>query len=502
MTEISPMSFTDVVSPIALHAERRPDHPALVFGDQTVTHGQLVDQGRRLASALLASGIRKGDRVALLSPNRLEFFSIYLGLATIGAAIVPVNAEFAPHEIRYVLDHSEARMVIRAAALAGTVSEALDGLRSQPLLEDFDALIARAEGLAPHDGPRLGSGQDLALLCYTSGTTATPKGVAATHGNELASAQAYAGMMAIGPEDRVLVTLPLTFSYGFHVGGYMPLLSGATIHLAPKFHPRLALEAIERERPTVFLGVPTMFAMMADVARKDGRSYDVSSLRLAAASGAALNEQIVADCREGLGLLVRPYYAMTEVRPIFSFDLRQEVQPPDGSVGRLIAPTEVQLVDDTGKDAEEGQPGELWVRGPSFSGAYYKDPERTAAAVTDGWFRTGDLATRDADGNYFIVGRIRDQIISGGAKIAPIEVEDVLLTHPGIAAAAVVGAPDPIFGQIVKAVIVPTDAALGAEDVLAYCHGRLAEYKVPRIVTFMDALPIAPSGKVLKSALI
>lgn len=496
------MSFTDVVTPVAQHAARQPNYPAFTFADRTITYKQLMDQAHRVASALLGAGIRKGDRVALLSPNRPEFYSIYLGLATVGAAIVPVNAEFAPHEIRYILDHSEARMVIRTATLAGQLSKAFEGLQSQPLLEDFDELISRAENLPPYDGPKLGSGSDLVLLCYTSGTTSTPKGVAATHDNELASARAYSGMMAITPEDRVLVTLPLSFSYGFHVGGYMPLMSGATVQLAPRFHPRLALEAIEHDRPSVFLGVPTMFAMMADVARKDARSYDVSSLRLAAASGAALNEQIVADCQECLGLLVRPYYAMTEVRPIFSFDLRQDVQPPAGSVGRLIAPTEIRLVNEASEDVDEGQPGELWVRGPSYSGAYYKDPQRTAEAMRDGWFRTGDLVTRDKEGNYFIVGRIRDQIISGGAKIAPIEVEEVLLTHPGITAAAVVGSPDPIFGQIVKAVIVRDDASLSPEDVVTYCAGRLAEYKVPRIVAFMDALPIAPSGKVLKSALV
>lgn len=496
------MTFTDVVTPVLRHAERQPDQPAFVFGDKTLSYGGLRDQAHHLASALLAAGVQKGDRVAVLSQNRPEIFSIYLGLAMIGAAIVPVNAEFAAHEIRYILEHSQARLVIRAEALAGQVAEALDGLQDVPLVEEFDEFLAEASGLAPYEGLQVGSGQDLVLLCYTSGTTSRPKGVAATHANELASAWAYSGMMAITPADRELVTLPLSFSYGFHAATYVALLSGATVLLAAKFHPRLTLEAIETLRPSVFLGVPTMYAMMADVARKGDRRYDLSSLRLAAASGAALNEQNITDCRELLGIEVRPYYAMTEVRPIFSFDLRHGSLPPAGSVGRLIAPTEVRLVGEAGVDVGDGEVGELWVRGPSFSGAYYKDPDRTVEAMTGDWFRTGDLVSRDPDGNYFIVGRTRDQIISGGAKIAPIEVEDTLLTHPGIAAAAVVGSPDPIFGQVVKAVIVKADPALTADDVVAYCEGRIADYKIPRIVAFMDALPMAPSGKILKTALV
>ncbi|MFC0216804.1 class I adenylate-forming enzyme family protein [Pseudochelatococcus lubricantis] len=495
------MNFTDIVSPVLRHAAARPDHPAFVFNNEITSYGALVDEGRRAATALLDAGIQKGDRVAVLSANRPEIFSLYLGMAMIGAAIVPVNADFAPHEIRYILDHCGAKLLIEADELTPTVERAVEELEPAPLRETFDGFLARARAAEPCMEPQAAAGNDLVLLCYTSGTTSTPKGVAATHANELASGLAYSGMWCIGPEDRILVMLPLTFSYGFHAATYVALLSGATVLLAPKFHPRLALEAIENLRPTVFLGVPTMYAMMADVARKDGRCYDVSSLRLCAASGAALNEQIEADCRQSIGITVRPYYAMTEVRPIFSFDLRLASQPPAGSVGRLIAPTEIRLVDDKGAEVPGGEVGELWVRGPSFSGAYYRDPVRTAEAMTDGWFRTGDLVACE-EGNFFIVGRNRDQIISGGAKIAPIEVENALLAHPGIAAAAVVGSPDPVFGQVVKAVVVKADPELNEDDVLVHCRSCIAEYKVPRIVAFLDELPVAPSGKVQKSKLV
>ncbi|WP_320177836.1 AMP-binding protein [Roseovarius pacificus] len=496
------MNFTDVVTPVLQHATLRPNHPAFVFEDETITYGELADSSRRTATALLTAGVRKGERVAVLTPNRPEIFSIYLGLAMIGATIVPVNPEYAAHEIRYILGHSDARMIVCAAEQTEKLTIATDGLQIAPMIRDFEDLLIEAGDADPYTGPQIGILQDLVLLCYTSGTTSLPKGVAANHRNELASALAYSGMMAISPHDRVLVTLPITFSYGFHAASYVAMLSGATVLLEPRFHPRLALEAIETLRPTVFLGVPTMYAMMADVAAKSERRYDISSLRLAAASGAALNEQIVADCEKHLGLIVRPYYAMTEVRPIFSFDLRQSSEPPKGSVGKLIAPTEARLVDENGDEVNEGQVGELFVRGPSFSGAYYNDPERTALAMKNGWFRTGDLVSRDDSGNYFIVGRTSDQIISGGANISPLEVEDALLCHPGIASAAVVGCPDPVFGQIVKAVIVKADPALQEEEVIAHCQRHIADYKVPRQIEFMDVLPTAPSGKVLKSELV
>ncbi len=495
------MTYNDVVTPIMHQAAVRPHHPAFVFGSQVMTYGMLVDQARRVATVLKNRGVRAGDRIGMLSPNRPEIFSIYVGLAWIGAAIVPINTEYAPEEVRYILDHSEARFLVRTLDALTLAREAVASLFSPMEILDFDALLASAESVDPYAGEPLASDKDLVLLCYTSGTTARPKGVAATHCNEIASGFAYRDMWAITPDDRILVTLPLSFSYGFHAATFVSLIGGATVLLVSKFHPRLTLEMIESLKPSVFLGVPTMYAMMAEVARKSDRRYDLSSLRFAAASGASLNEQVVQDCQSMLGLWVRPYYAMTEVRPIFSFDLRKPGSPPPGSVGQLIPPTEVKIVDETGNEVSADESGELWVKGPSFSGAYYRDPQRTAEALSGEWFRTGDIVYRDQDGNYFIIGRNRDQIISGGAKIAPVEVEDAILTHPGVAAAAVIGVADPMYGQIVKAFVVRSDPHLKENDIIAHCEKRIADYKVPRVVMFMASLPVAPSGKVLKSAL-
>lgn len=493
--------YRDIISPVIDHARENPNHPAFIFEGRTTTYAELLDDAHRIAMWLTRVGIVKGDRIAVLTENRVELFSIYLGAALLGAATIPLNADYGPSEIGYILGHAEPALLVATKPSMHRARESIADRRIPMGLVEMDVVIAEAKALLPSNASPAASDDTLVLLCYTSGTTGAPKGVAATHANEIASAAGYCAMWAMRPTDRVLVALPLTFSFGFHAAVYVALLAGATVLLLPKFQPQAVIGAIDTLQATTFLGVPTMYAMMANYARDAGTKPSFAGIRLAASSGAALNEQTVEDCRTHLALEVRPYYAMTEVRPIFSFDLRNRDQPPRGSVGTLIAPTQARIVTEHGREADANEVGELLVRGPSFSGAYYRDPERTATALEQGWFKTGDLASRDEKGNYFIVGRTREQIISGGAKIAPIEVENVLLEHPAIAAAAVVGWPDPLFGEIVKAVVVKAKAELTAADVIAHCQNRLAIYKVPKLVTFMDALPLAPSGKVLKAAL-
>lgn len=495
-------NYSHVGEPVFEYAQKNPQHPAFVFSGQVLTYGDLEVQARQVAPRLKRLGVRKGMRVAILSGNTPNIMVIYFGLTLLGASIVPVNHEYGQNEIKYIVEHSEVNYFIYAE-LSKSLAE-----NSNEISEFKTTLISMADLMGNLDLESLfdealpGDVNDLALLCYTSGTTSKPKGVAATHGNELSSAFAYRDMWSVKDSDQLLVTLPLTFSYGFHAAAYVALISGATVLLSEKFHPRTALQAIEKQRPSIFLGVPTMYAMMADFASKENKKVDLSSLRLAAASGAALNYQTVEQCKDVLGIVVRPYYAMTEVRPIFCFDIHAAPDYKAGSAGKLVAPTEVRIVAEDGNDAEVGKTGELWVKGPSYSGGYFKDPERTKESMEGEWFKTGDLVNKDSDGYFYIVGRLRDQIISGGAKIAPIEVENTLLSLPGVEAAAVVGYPDPIFGQLVKAVLVKSDPSLSEEDVQSHCKELIAEYKVPRIVVFMDALPLAPSGKILKSALI
>lgn len=493
--------YTHIAEPIFEQAKNHPNHPAFIFSGDVITYSCFENRSRRAASSLLAAGVKEGMRVAILSGNNPDIMAIYLGLSMIGAAIVPINPEYGKKEIKYIIDHSQSDYFIFSKSSRNLAEESRAISDCKPKLIELDNFFSSL-GEKIFQEKMKGGGDKLALLCYTSGTTSKPKGVAATHSNELVSGLAYKDMWAMDSSDKVLVTLPLTFSFGFHAAAYVALISGSTILLSEKFHPRTALEAIELQKPTIFLGVPTMYAMMADVASKESKQFDTSSIRLAGTSGASLNEATYEECKKNLGISVRTYYAMTEVRPIFCFDINKSPDFKKESVGKLIAPTQVRIVRDDGQDALDGESGELWVKGPSYSGSYYNDPERTKESMDGDWFKTGDLVFRDSEGYYYIVGRLRDQIISGGAKIAPIEVENILLTHPGIEAAAVVGVPDPVFGQIVKAVVVKSDPAVTEDDIISFCKDNIAAYKVPRLVSFLDALPLAPSGKILKNQLI
>lgn len=495
-------NYTHVVEPVFEYSKTNSKHPAFIFAGHELTYGDLEVRVRQVATRLKRLGIRNGMRVALLSCNTPDVMVIYFGLTLLGASIVPVNPDYGQKEIKYIIEHSEVNYFVYSE-ISKCLAEDSNEISSfkTTLISMTDLMKSLSNENSFVEGGTYDI-NDLALLCYTSGTTSKPKGVAATHRNELSSAFAYRAMWDVKNDDKLLVTLPLTFSFGFHAAAYVALISGATILLSEKFHPRTALESIEKLRPSIFLGVPTMYAMMADFASKENRKFDLSSLRLSAASGAALNDQTVEMCKDVLGINVRSYYAMTEVRPIFCFDINTEPEYKAGSAGKLVSPTEVRIVAEDGSDAAIGEVGELWVKGPSYSGSYFKDPERTKESMDGDWFKTGDLVNKDSDGYFYIVGRLRDQIISGGAKIAPIEVENALLSLRGIEAAAVVGHPDPIFGQVVKAVLVKSDPLIKEDDIYLHCKGLIADYKVPRMVVFMDALPLAPSGKILKSALI
>lgn len=494
--------YKNIVSPVFDFGRNAPESVALIHDDNVLTYSALSTALLKVARVLQEQGISPGDRVALISANRVDVLVNYLAVAFIGATFVPVNADYSASEIRYIIDHCEPKLVICMEELLDKYHAGIAGIATAPALlslEQCAAQAAEAEPLA--ESAMWQKPEDLVLICYTSGTTAAPKGVQVSHINEMESATAYGNMWAMSAADKVLVALPLTFSYGLHAASYVALSHGAATIILPRFKPELVMNAMQQYRPTTFPGVPTMYAILAEYAKEQGAIPDLSFLRVAMCSGAALTEQVKDDCKTYLGIEVSPYYAMTEIRPIFSFDLRRERAPSKGSSGYLIEPTEVRLVDDAGNDVAPGERGELLVKGPSFYGEYFKDPQRTAEALENGWFKTGDIVTVDEHGCYFIVGRKREQIISGGAKIAPIEVEEILMKHSGVASAAVIGKADPKYGEIVKAVVVKRDQKVTAEELISFCATHLAAYKIPKIVDFIAEMPIASSGKVLKSAL-
>lgn len=492
----------NIVAPIIDCARRAPRRIAIRFSGSEITYGELVGRISATAGELRRSGLSKGDRVAILAQNDPDVLVLYLAAAYLGAAAVPIHPDYSANEINYVLRHAEPALVFCPAHLNAKLDAAMDGLVARP--KRLNGLNASSQACAPAIPGEswAAGGDDLVMICYTSGSTGVPKGIAASHRNELASAAAFGAIWSIGGADTVTVALPLAFMFGLHTASYVGLAHGATLLLCPNFHPRLVLEAMEAARATTLLGVPTMYAMIVEYMKSAPRSYALSSLRLAVSSGAALPDRIKEEFRDRVGVALSSYYAMSEVRPIFAPDLHAGEGAPVGSVGKLVPGTDVRLVDGSGHDVGAGETGELLARGQSLMRGYYKDPERTAAAIRDGWFRTGDLVRRDERGYYYIVGRTSDLINSGGSKIAPVEVEDVLSKHSAVVSAAVIGIPDDVFGQVVKAfVVLRQGAPVTADDLRLYSAERLAPYKVPKRIAFVESLPIGPSGKVSKKDL-
>lgn len=486
------------------HAARDPGHRAVLFDEEVLTYGELVAASRRLAQALIRRGIRPRDRICLLASNSPDYYVAYFAVLRCGAALFPINTDLALDEIGYIIDHSDPALIITDEALAGRALEAVGGLaRTRPLAR-LDVL--GEEGRALDDGvdfPRRSS-DDVALVVHTSGTTARPKGVLATDRMEVLSAQALQRCWDIRPGDISVCALPLSYTFGLFSASFAALCAGATVLLLRKFNPVRVLESIVRHRATYMVGVPTLYAMMLEHVQQTGLAYDLSSMRMMAASGAPIALKVKEDFQATFGVVLRDYYALSECTPIFSFDLRGDPRlPPPGAVGRLVDGAEVALLGDDGLPVAAGDIGALRLRSERLMPGYYRDPERTALAFEDGWFKTGDLAWRDVDGHYFIVGRDRDQVISGGHKIASTEVESLIARIPAVKAVAVVGAPHPVLGEIVRAVVVCREGEpLDAAAVIAFCQAHLAAYKVPREVLFRADLPVSPAGKVLKRALI
>jgi long-chain acyl-CoA synthetase len=333
------------------------------------------------------------------------------------------------------------------------------------------------------------------------GEKGKPKAVAVSHQVEFVSSRLYADAWALCPSDTVVVAISLGWIYGLNPGSLPALRSGATIALMDRFNPVRVLGEIQTRRATVFMGVPTMYAMMVEHVAATGKRYDVSSLRLPLCAGAELAPSVAARFERIFGIRIRNFLGISEVKLVASPRESSRECVPEGSVGRPPDEVQVCLVDDQGRNVPVEQAGEVLIKTPALMSGYYKDPATTASVMRDGWYVSGDLTKFDENGFLYVVGRVRDQIIRGGAKIAPAEVEEVLIQHPGVSMAAVIGAPDAVYGELVKAVIVRRDEKVAASDLEEFCRSRLAAYKVPTAFEFRLSLPLGPTGKVLKKAL-
>jgi fatty-acyl-CoA synthase len=484
-------------------AGQAPDKVAVHFEGADVTYAQMAARVRRLAAALKHGlGVGRGDRVAYLGLNRPEMLDLVFACARLGAMLAPLNWRLAAPEHLYILRDCGARALLAEpdfvgqcealrAALPDMKTVAYDSAAAGWLA--YDALLAEAQG--DDANPHVDHACPL-LLVYTSGTTGHPKGAVLTQDALFWNAVNAAHAHDLTSADHVLTTLPM-----FHVGGLniqtLPALhAGATVTLHRRFDPALSLRDIAARRPTITLMVPA--TMSATIRHPDFAATDISSLRLVMAGSSTIPEALIRAFHDRF-VPVGQVYGSTETAPVAIYLRGSDARARVGSAGRPAVHCGIRIVDEAGNDLPAGKPGEILVKGPNLFLEYWGDPAATAAALDGGWFRSGDIGHRDADGFIWIDDRKKDVVISGGENIYPAELEGVLADCPDIVEAAVVARPDERWGEVAVAVVVgKPGCGLDVADVLALFDGRLARFKHPRDVVFVDALPRNVMGKVLK----
>jgi long-chain acyl-CoA synthetase len=466
--------------------------PALLTGDGAVTYSDLDARVDRVAALLTDLDVGPGSRVAVLLGNSPAFVAALYGVWRAGCVAVPLNTGFTAPEVRRVMEHCAATVLF---VDEGTAPVGREVPRAR-LLAVADVLAGDGSGEAPAEAREEPNGR--AVLAYTSGTTGRPKGVVLTHANLRANQEQLSGSRQHVLEgDVVLGALPLFHIYGLNVALAYPLARGATVLLVDRFEPASTLEAMVAHRVSVVPAVPPMYRAWAGV---DGPLPDLSAVRLATSGAAPLDPALAEAFERRFGIGIWEGYGLTETGPVLTTTAMGDAPVP-GSVGRPLPGVSLRLRDEAGRPVEAGEPGEVQAQGPNVSSGYWNDERATAAARTpDGWFRTGDVAYA-REGNLFLVDRVDDLVIVNGFNVYPREVEEVLATHPGIGSAAVVGVADERSGQAVRAVVVASDPALTADDVVEHCRRSLARFKCPQGVEFVDELPALPTGKVLRRAL-
>jgi long-chain acyl-CoA synthetase len=495
-------------------AARHPHRPAVVSGEHMLDHATLDDLARRFATGLGGLGVEPGQPVALLLPNVAHFPVAYFGCHRAGSPVVPLNPLLSADELAWQLSDSGAVALVVWESLLERVEPALARapqcghvIVARADLGDLSApdgahnLTAVVLAADPASGPPASGGTDTAVILYTSGTTGRPKGAELTHANLLSNALTCSTeVLPIGPDTVALVALPLFHAFGQTVLHNAVLAVGGSVVLQPRWDPAAAAALVRRHGVTLFGGVPAMYRTL--LARPPENDADLASLRVCVAGGAPLPPALAAEFERRTGTVILEGYGLSETGPVVAFRV------PDGpgglgSVGAPLPGVEVRLVDDTGAVVEAlDVPGEIWVRGPNVMKGYRGDPDATAAVLVGGWFRTGDVGARDADGAYRIVGRTKEMIIRSGYKVYPREVEDVLAAHPAVLEAAVLGVPDERRGEeVVAFVSLAPGAQASPGDLVGHCRERLAAYKYPRRIEVRENLPHGPTGKVLKREL-
>jgi acyl-CoA synthetase (AMP-forming)/AMP-acid ligase II len=492
------------------------DRPALVTpAGQVISYRGLLDRALRVGAALRVLGIGKGDCIGVWLPNSLEWVEAAMGAFFVGAVVVPVSTRMKGEEAAYLLRKSHARaLLVRDSFLGTDFTRLLDGedlpdLRHRlvvgeasegwPCWRDLtgaadqgalDAVMASALAIRP---------DDLAEVIFTSGTTGFPKGAMLRHGQVVRTYRYYADRADIRSGGRYLIIAPMFHSFGLNAGVMVSLANGCTIYPVEVFDPAEAARIIEREQITVMGGPPTIFSSVLEANRAAKR--DISCLHSIVTGASMVDPAMIRALREDVGVeAVVNAYGLTEASALVTMTAPDDpIEVIANTAGRAIAGTEVRCVDADDNLVPVGEAGEILVRGQNVINGYFEDPEATARTISpDGWLRTGDVGVLDAGGNLTVTDRIKDMFIVGGFNAYPAEIERIMLEHPQVREVAVVGMPDPRLGEVGKAFVVPTDPAFDADAFIAWCRERMANYKVPRAVVVLDALPRNPMGKIQK----
>jgi fatty-acyl-CoA synthase len=491
-------------------AELDPARIALIFGDIEMTYGELDQRVDAVCCWLQSAGIEKGDRTSVLLRNCPEFLEMYLACSRLGSIFVPLNFRLSSEELRYLVTHCRPRVLV----FGNEFQDSLDGLDDIGHISvsvrpgsggahvdgdtlDYRTCMLSYLGRRPRITPSMGplDAEEPQVIMYTSGTTGMPKGAVLSHRKTFFNCLNAEMFFELTSRDVMLIVTPLFHSGALFIQASPCLYKGATMVIHEAFSPAKVFADIERYGVTKFQGVTTIYRRLLEVAPAE--RCDVSTLQVCAVGGEPVASQLIEDCLSA-GLPIRQIMGQTETS-ILLWASEDELLERPGTVGRPVFHAEVDLHDDQGRMVESGRTGEIVVRGSITMNEYWRDPDRSEQIMRGGWLRTGDLATRDEDGYFYLVDRAKDMYISGGENVYPAEVERVLVQHPDVSEAAVVGCVDERWGEVGHAfVMLRPGAAPTAEGILRFCDGRLAKYKIPARVTVCDDLPRTATGKVKK----
>lgn len=491
---------------IAHHIEQGhqlfPERTAVIFEGQSFTYKDLNQLSNRFANGLRGLGVKRGDRVALLLPNIPEFVICYLGIQKIGAIAVSLNVMLKRGELKFILNDCTAKVIVTTEKLSDNVPNAeLPALQHILIAEGEANKGIRLEQLLVSASPNVQAEamerSEPAAIVYTSGTTGVPKGATLSHGNVISNMRAKKHCCGMQASDRLLLYLPLFHCFGQNAVLNSGLYVGATIILQRRFDPEQVLNTIANDGVTMFFGVPTVYIKLLNM---DISGSDLSSVRYYFTAAAPMPIEVVQKWDEKYGQVIHEGYGLTETSPFacYNHSLKYKL----GSIGTPIENVEMKILNFEGEEVAPGELGEIVIRGANVMIGYWNRPVETAQVLREGWFHTGDIGKMDKDGYFYLVDRLKDMVNISGFKVYPTEVENVIYQHPAIAEVAVYGVPDVVKGERVEASIILKEGhALTEKDIIDFCSERLANYKIPFAIRFIDSLPKNATGKILKRVL-